>query len=218
MPGLSAVDSVSQQEFDLDKYGLELLVVDTQAHHQLNDGQYEQRRRTCEQAAELLGYEHLRAVAEAVAYSTDPEGSLAAVLNCLNDETMKKRVRHVITEIGRVDEFVKAFAAGDIAESGRLFNASHDSLRDDYEVTVPELDVAVDVHRPGGQGPQPGSCAADRRRVRGPRLPRAARARRRRLRLRQPRGLSSTRYPEESTGFHGDHGPPSQGLRIDGIP
>ena len=93
MPGLSAVDSVSQQEFDLDKYGLELLVVDTQAHHQLNDGQYEQRRRTCEQAAELLGYEHLRAVAEAVAYSTDPEGSLAAVLNCLNDETMKKRVR-----------------------------------------------------------------------------------------------------------------------------
>ena len=107
-------------------------------------------RRTCEQAAELLGYEHLRAVAEAVAYSTDPEGSLAALLNCLNDETMKKRVRHVITEIGRVDEFVKAFAAGDIAESGRLFNASHDSLRDDYEVTVPELDVAVDVARANG--------------------------------------------------------------------
>ena len=115
MPGLSAVDSVSQQEFDLDKYGLDL-----------------------------------RAVAEAVAYSTDPEGSLAALLNCLNDETMKKRVRHVITEIGRVDEFVKAFAAGDIAESGRLFNASHDSLRDDYEVTVPELDVAVDVARANG--------------------------------------------------------------------
>ena len=150
MPGLSAVDSVSQQEFDLDKYGLELLVVDTQAHHQLNDGQYEQRRRTCEQAAELLGYEHLRAAAEAVAYSTDPEGSLAALLNCLNDETMKKRVRHVITEIGRVDDFVKAFAEGDMAEAGRLFNASHDSLRDDYEVTVPELDVAVDVARANG--------------------------------------------------------------------
>ena len=89
-------------------------------------------------------------MAEAVAYSTDPEGSLAALLNCLNDETMKKRVRHVITEIGRVDEFVKAFAVGDIAESGRLFNASHDSLRDDYEVTVPELDVAVDVARANG--------------------------------------------------------------------
>ena len=63
---------------------------------------------------------------------------------------MKKRVRHVITEIGRVDQFVDAFAAGDIKTAGDLFNASHDSLRDDYEVTVPELDTAVDVARANG--------------------------------------------------------------------
>ena len=54
-PELSPLENVSQQEFDLDKYGLELLVLDTQAPHQLNDGQYAQRRATCEKAAEILG-------------------------------------------------------------------------------------------------------------------------------------------------------------------
>ena len=68
----------------------------------------------------------------------------------LDDETMRRRVRHVITEIGRVDDFIDAFGRGDIETAGALFNASHDSLRDDYEVTVPELDVAVDVARDEG--------------------------------------------------------------------
>ena len=63
---------------------------------------------------------------------------------------MKKRVRHVVTEIERVRSFVRAFAQGDIEAAGRLFNASHDSLAADYEVTVPELDVAVDVARKNG--------------------------------------------------------------------
>ena len=63
---------------------------------------------------------------------------------------MKKRVRHVVTEIERVRSFVRAFASGDIEAAGCLFNASHDSLAADYEVTVPELDVAVDVARKNG--------------------------------------------------------------------
>lgn len=149
-PGLSAVESVEPKEFDLDRYGLELLVLDTRAPHQLNDGQYAQRRSTCEQAAEILGVANLRVTAEAVASSSDSNATLAEVLGKLEDETMKKRVRHVITEIGRVDQFVDAFAAGDIKTAGDLFNASHDSLRDDYEVTVPELDTAVDVARANG--------------------------------------------------------------------
>lgn len=149
-PGLSAVESVSPQEFDLDKYGLELLVVDTQAPHQLNDGQYEARRSMCEEAARMLGVDNLRETAEAVQAATDSEAALRQVLDRLDDETMKKRVRHVVTEIARVDEFVEAFANGDIATAGKLFNASHDSLRDDYEVTVDELDVAVDVARANG--------------------------------------------------------------------
>ena len=149
-PGLSALESVSQQAFDLDRYGLELLVVDTQAPHQLNDGQYAERRSTCEKAAELLGEANLRVVADRVNAAYDPQAALDEVLGKFDDPTMVRRVRHVITEIGRVTEFVDAFAKGDIDKAGDLFNASHDSLRDDYQVTVPELDTAVNVARAHG--------------------------------------------------------------------
>lgn len=149
-PGLSAVDSVQQEVFDLEGHGLELLVLDTRAPHQLNDGQYAQRRATCEKAAEILGVANLRVVADSIAKSDDPFQALKETLDKLEDDTMKKRVRHVITEIARVNSFVRAFANGKIDEAGRLFNASHDSLAADYEVTVPELDIAVDVARANG--------------------------------------------------------------------
>ena len=149
-PELTPLENVSQQEFDLDKYGLELLVVDTQAPHQLNDGQYAQRRATCEQAAKILGVANLRVAADGIAKADDPFQALKETLDALPDETMKKRVRHVVTEIERVRSFVHAFAKGDIEAAGRLFNASHDSLAADYEVTVPELDVAVAVARKNG--------------------------------------------------------------------
>ena len=85
-----------------------------------------------------------------IAKADDPFQALKETLDALPDETMKKRVRHVVTEIERVRSFVRAFASGDIEAAGRLFNASHDSLAADYEVTVPELDVAVDVARKNG--------------------------------------------------------------------
>lgn len=125
-------------------------MLDTRAPHQLNDGQYAQRRATCEEAARILGVANLREVADLVNAQADPAAALDGVLDRLDDETMRKRVRHVVTEIGRVDDFVRAFAEGDMQTAGELFNASHDSLRDDYEVTVPELDVAVDVARDEG--------------------------------------------------------------------
>ena len=149
-PELTPLENVSQQDFDLDKYGLELLVVDTQAPHQLNDGQYAERRATCEKAARILGVANLRVTADGIARADDPFQALKETLDALPDENMKKRVRHVVTEIERVRSFVRAFARGDIEASGRLFNASHDSLAADYEVTVPELDVAVDVARKNG--------------------------------------------------------------------
>ena len=149
-PELTPLENVSQQPFDLDKYGLELLVVDTQAPHQLNDGQYAERRATCEKAAKILGVANLRVTADGIAKADDPFQALKETLDALPDENMKKRVRHVVTEIQRVRTFVHAFADGDIQASGRLFNASHDSLAADYEVTVPELDVAVDVARRNG--------------------------------------------------------------------
>ncbi|WP_418969139.1 galactokinase [Alloscardovia omnicolens] len=151
-PALSAVESVSQHDFDLSKRGLELLVLDTQAPHSLNDGQYEARRRMCEESAATLGVESLRVLADRVNALPAAERGEAvdSVIAQLDSAEAKKRVRHVLTEIGRVTEFVEAFQAGDIALSGKLFNASHDSLRDDYEVTVPQLDVAVDVARAEG--------------------------------------------------------------------
>ena len=88
--------------------------------------------------------------ADGIAKADDPFQALKETLDALPDETMKKRVRHVVTEIERVRSFVRAFAQGDIEAAGRLFNASHDSLAADYEVTVPELDVAVDVARKNG--------------------------------------------------------------------
>ncbi|KFF30977.1 galactokinase [Bifidobacterium bombi] len=149
-PGLDAIDSATQEPFDLEELGLELLVIDTQAHHQLNDGQYGQRRSSCERAARELGVANLREVADEVEASDDPQIALARVLNRLDDETTRKRVRHVVNEIGRVDRFIKAFASGDAREAGKLMDASHASLCDDYEVTVPELDVAVAASREAG--------------------------------------------------------------------
>lgn len=153
--GLTSFENVSQQDCDLSAYGLELLVVDTCAPHQLNDGQYAQRRATCEAAAHKLGVANLREVADSLAAQTgdDEEARLAAlktVVNKLDDPVEMKRVRHVVTEIWRVTEFVRAFAQGDIERAGHLFNASHDSLRDDYQVTVPELDLAVETARANG--------------------------------------------------------------------
>lgn len=144
-PGLSAMESVKQVPFDLAAHELELLVLDTQAPHQLNDGQYADRRKTCEEAAQYLGVDNLRIVADRVAAASDSQQALDRVLSQLKKPVQRKRVRHVITEIERVREFISAFGEGDIQRCGELFTQSHNSLRDDYEVTVPELDTAVEV-------------------------------------------------------------------------
>ncbi|MCQ8209464.1 galactokinase, partial [Cutibacterium acnes subsp. acnes] len=109
------------------------------APHRLVDGQYEARRRACENAARILGVGSLRDV-----------GDLGAAVAALDDEGMASRVRHVVTENDRVTQFVKLLDTGQIREVGPLMNASHDSLRDDYEVTCPELDTAVDAARAAG--------------------------------------------------------------------
>ena len=126
--------STEQVRWDPAAAGLALLVVDTRASHSLSDGGYEARRRDCEAAAKQLGVELLRDV-------TDPEQALAA----LADERVRRRARHVFTEIARVEEAVSLIAARDFGGFGAAMTASHASLRDDYEVSCPELDVVVDV-------------------------------------------------------------------------
>ncbi len=122
--------------FDLAAHGLALLVIDTRAPHALVDGQYAARRHTCQAAATTLGVTSLREVR--------PE-DLAGVWGRLPDDVARRRVRHVVTEIARVGSFVEAVRAADWAAAGDLMVASHASLRDDYEVSCPELDLAVDT-------------------------------------------------------------------------
>ncbi|MDX3002530.1 galactokinase [Kribbella solani] len=128
--------ATDQIPFDPPADGLALLVVDVKAPHRHVDGEYAARRKSCEQAAAELGVPALRSIAYA-----DLDDALAR----LNDEVVRKRVRHVVTEIRRVEDAVALMRAGKLREVGPLFTASHASLRDDFEITVPELDVAVDT-------------------------------------------------------------------------
>ncbi len=132
-------NSVAQVPFHLAEAGLELLVIDTRAEHALVDGQYAARRAACHAAAARLGVGTLREV-------TDLDAALAA----LPDPVEQRRVRHVVTEIARVEQFVDLVRADRVREVGPLMDASHESLRVDYEVSCAELDVAVGASRSAG--------------------------------------------------------------------
>ena len=124
-----------QVPLDPEADGLALLVVDTRVHHGNADGAYGQRRATCEQAAKILGVPALRDVTEA---------DLPRALESLESDEQRRRVRHIVTENARVVASTEALRGRDWASMGTLMKASHVSLRDDYEVSCAELDVAVD--------------------------------------------------------------------------
>ena len=136
--------SIRHVPFDLAAAGLELLVIDTRAHHALTDGQYGSRREACERAAALLGVRWLREVGPA-----DLDAALDRLRDGVDDpeeaDEMARRVRHVVTEIDRVRQAAELVDAGDLAGVGPLLDASHASLRDDYEVSCLELDVACEA-------------------------------------------------------------------------
>jgi galactokinase len=131
--------SVTQVPFHLPEAGLELLVIDTRAEHALVDGQYAARRAACHSAAARLGVGTLREVDD-----------LHAALAALADPVEQMRVRHVVTEIARVEQFVGLVRDERVREVGPLLDASHESLRLDYEVSCDELDVAVGSARAAG--------------------------------------------------------------------
>ena len=130
-----------QVPFDLASAGYALLVTDTHAHHELVDGQYGSRRESCEEAAGILGVDLLREV---------PASELDATLEKLPTDELRRRVKHIVTEIDRVEQAVTALRDGDLEEVGRLFDASHVSMRDDYEISCEELDVATETARQHG--------------------------------------------------------------------
>ena len=126
---------VEQIPFDTASAGLELLVIDTRASHSHSESGYGERRRGCEQAAELLGVKALRDVSGA-----DLDGALAQL-----PEHLRPLVRHVVTENDRVLATVERLGSGQLEEIGPLLTASHVSMRDDYKISCLELDVAVDA-------------------------------------------------------------------------
>lgn len=127
---------VDNVPFDLEASGLTLLVTDTKAPHQLTDGLYGERRASCEQAARELGVPALRDV------SVD---DLDQTLARLSSDQLRKRARHVITENDRTLACAELLRAGQLREIGPLLTASHASMRDDFENSVPEVDLAVEV-------------------------------------------------------------------------
>ena len=120
--------------FDMDSEGLALVVIDTRAAHSLADGQYADRRAACEAASTLLGVSALRDV-------DDLDDALLRV----DDRVLQRRVRHVVTENRRVQQVAAQLEGGHPREIGPVLTASHRSLRDDFEVSCPELDGAVDA-------------------------------------------------------------------------
>jgi len=114
-------------------HGVELLVVDTRASHSLNDGGYQARRSDCDEAARILGVESLREV-------SDSEAALGVL-----EGRIRQRAKHVFSEMARVEEAAEQLRSSDYRGLGRSFDASHVSLRDDFEVSCPELDLVVET-------------------------------------------------------------------------
>jgi galactokinase len=132
--------STESVPFDVASADLELLIIDTQAHHALVDGGYAERRASCESVAVKFAIPSMRHLTMEILDSRKSEIT----------ETEYIRARHAVTEIQRVKDAVVALKASDFTTLGRLINESHFSLRDDYTVSCPELDVAVDASLAAG--------------------------------------------------------------------
>ncbi|HET9871009.1 MAG TPA: galactokinase [Propionibacteriaceae bacterium] len=128
-----------QVPLDLHAAGLEILVLDTKTPHALVDSEYATRRASCDRAASILGVPALRDVDD-----------LDAALQQLDDDEMRRRVRHVVTENARVLEAVEVLRSGAFQALAPLLDASHASMRDDFEITVPTVDLAVEAAREAG--------------------------------------------------------------------
>lgn len=124
----------------LQAQGLDVLVIDTLVTHAHSTGGYRERRASCEQGAAAMGVESLRDL------SVDDLERAASVM----DEVTFRRVRHVVTENERVLETVRVLRESGPRAIGELLLTSHASMRDDFEISVPELDTAVEAAMSGG--------------------------------------------------------------------
>ncbi|MFW6257803.1 MAG: galactokinase [Prolixibacteraceae bacterium] len=123
--------------------GAKIVISNTNSPHKLDSGMYNQRVAECHEAVKEIS-ELLKPIKALVECSVS---EFKQIENKFTDETAKKRARHVITEIARTEEAVRQLKHGNLERFGELMNASHDSLRDDYEVTGFELDTMVEEAR-----------------------------------------------------------------------
>jgi galactokinase len=130
-------ESTKQIPFDDPDYVL--LVADTEVKHGIGDGEYARRREECKKAAAMLDVPALRAASQEAVEAAAVDGRLA--------KPEYQRARHVTGEIRRTLEAAEALGNRDYETFGKLMIESHESLRDDYEVSCEELDVLVDLAR-----------------------------------------------------------------------
>jgi galactokinase len=116
--------------------GADLIVLHSGVTHRLSGGEYNTRRAECDRACGLLGIAQLRNVGE---------DDLPRVENL--PPPLDRRARHVIMENARVLKAVAALRGGDMARLGALLYASHASMRDDYQISIPEIDLLVELAR-----------------------------------------------------------------------
>jgi galactokinase len=127
--------TVQPVAFDPSASGVALLLIDSRERHGHVGGEYAARRLSCERAAADVGVVSLREI----------QDRGLSVLDGVTDAVDARRARHVLTENQRVLDFVAALGDSDYAEAGRIFNASHASMRDDFEITTENIDLIADA-------------------------------------------------------------------------
>lgn len=119
--------------------GIKVVISNTHSPHKLDSGAYNQRVAECKLAVEQINkVRPIKYLAELT------EDEFKTIEHAITDPVAHKRARHVVGEVQRTTDAVKALKSGDIAAFGKLMNASHVSLRDDYEVTGPQLDAMAE--------------------------------------------------------------------------
>jgi galactokinase len=130
---------LSKQFIPLDERDVRVVVVNSMVKHELTGGEYAERRRQCEQGVAFFKQQNpdIRALRDvSIVQVKAAEGKL--------DDVVFRRCRHVVTENARTTEAATKLGRRDYEEVGELMLESHDSLRMDYEVSVPELDILVE--------------------------------------------------------------------------
>ena len=135
--------TVAPVAFDPDAAGVALLLIDSRVRHRHAGGDYAARRSSCERAAAALQASSLREVQDRGTLGLASD--LALDLATVPDPVDARRARHVLTENHRVFDFVAALRDSDFAAAGRIFTASHASMRDDFEITTKHIDLIADT-------------------------------------------------------------------------